>query len=152
MSKRIEHATYYPLPSERDALIARESSPRIATWIKGKKNIRMRGANGKQEVEIPEAAARLLADILAEMAKGNAVTIVPIHAEFTTQQSAAFLNVSRPFVIGLLDRGSIPCRKVGTHRRILFKDLWEYREKSRGTQKAAVDKLSAIAQKYKWDY
>src|ERR1700722_5101336 len=76
---------------------------------------------------IPRATAILFAQILGFLAQGRGVQIVPKDVELTTQQAADLLNVSRPYLISLLESGQIPYRKVGKHRRITFDTLMEYK-------------------------
>jgi len=131
------------LPSKEEAELARESSRLLAAFVGQKRAPRLKVIVGKEEITVPAAALRLLVDILAQMAEGNAVTIMPIHAELTTQQAADFLNVSRPYLVGLLERNEIPFRKVGAHRRVLFRDLAAYRDKNIASRRMALDELSA---------
>lgn len=74
-----------------------------------------------------------------------AVTVVPMHKEMTTQQAADFLNVSRPFLIKLLGQGAIPYTKVGTHRRIRFGELMEYKLRRDATRAECLDHLSQLS-------
>jgi excisionase family DNA binding protein len=140
------------LPSEQEARLARESARLLAAFVGKGKAARLKVVVGKAEIVVPVAALRLLVDILAQMAEGNAVTIMPIHAELTTQQAADFLNVSRPHVVELLERNEIAYRKVGTHRRVLFKELLAYREKSMTKSRKALDELAKQAQELRMGY
>src|SRR5437773_878789 len=126
------------LPSEEESKLARESSRLLAAFVGKGKAARLKVIIGKEEITVPVAALRLLVDVLAQMAEGNAVTIMPIHAELTTQQAADFLNVSRPHLVGLLESDEIPFRKVGSHRRVFFRDILAYREKSIASRRAAL--------------
>lgn len=103
-------------------------------------------------VTVPREAFELFLEVLGQMANGNAVTIMPVHAELTTQQAADLLNVSRPFVVALLEEKKIPHRMVGTHRRVRVADLLEFKKKDDAERDAAVDELAAEAQKHGLGY
>lgn len=107
---------------------------------------------GTEDAIVPQEAFKLLIEILGHMALGNAVTVVPQQAEFTTQQAADYLNVSRPHFISLLEEGRIPFRKVGTHRRVLFADLASYHAAEQARQRKILDELTADAQRHGLDY
>jgi excisionase family DNA binding protein len=138
-------ATILPTqPSETDIRLARESSRALGPLARQTLRVHIEGRD--QPVELPALAVRLLVDLLVEMAAGNAVTLIPIHAELTTQQAADLLGVSRPFVVNLLEAGKLPFHKVGTHRRIPFLDLMAYKQRMIGERKKAIDELADQAQ------
>lgn len=147
--------TITPTPAESQ--LARESSQRLARFAasKSKKplNFRIQSEGSKEEtIAIPASAFRLLNDILVQMAQGNAVTLIPVHAELTTQQAADILNVSRPFLVEQLEKNAIPHRKVGTHRRVLFKDLMGFKATMDANRLQALEKLAEQAQELGMGY
>lgn len=135
-----------PPQTRQESELARESSRLLAACIGKGPTARLRVIDGKETIEVPVAALRMLVDILANMAAGNAMSLVPIHAELTTQQAADFLNVSRPYLVGLLDRNELSHHMVGTHRRVYFRDLMAYREAQLKKSKAGLAELARMSQ------
>ncbi len=103
-------------------------------------------------VAVPPRVLRLFADLLGRMSQRQPITLVPHKYELSTQEAAALLNVSRPFVIKELEAGRIRFRKVGTHRRILFEDLTAYQDASRQASELALRELAREAQELNMGY
>jgi excisionase family DNA binding protein len=143
-------------PTEADALLARESSRRLASRKPTRRaSVRIRLLDDGEEseaVSVPASALRLFLHLLTEMSQGNAVTLIPTHAELTTQQAADLLNVSRPYVVKLLDEGKIPSRTVGKYRRVRFDDLMAYKLKDDEARAKVLDQLTAEAQELGMGY
>lgn len=108
--------------------------------------------DGAATVTVPVEAFELLVQVLTHLANGHGVTVMPVKAELTTQQAAELLNVSRPFLIKLLDGGDLPFRKVGTHRRVLLKDIVTYKHLDDARRTEAADALAADAQELDLGY
>lgn len=142
-------------PTEADARLARESSRLLATRLGQQPSVRLQLLDDDKEAEsvtVPTSALRLFLHLLAEMSQGNAVSLIPTHAELTSQQAADLLNVSRPYLVKLLDEGKIPCRAVGKYRRVRFADLMAYRRKDDEARARVLDQLTAEAQELEMGY
>jgi excisionase family DNA binding protein len=144
------------LPDEKEINAAVESSRQLAAFLSTKvetQRIELVDESQQREViELPTFALRLLGEILSELALGNAVKVVPIHAELTTQEGADMLNVSRPHLVKLLDEGALPHTKTGRHRRIKFNDLITYKAQRDQASYAAMDELTAQAEELGMGY
>lgn len=106
----------------------------------------------RTDIEIDETVFDLIRQLLITVASNRAVSLVPVDHEMTTHQAARFLNVSRPFLIKLLDEGNIPHRKVGTHRRVRLEDLLTYRDKTASSAEKAKEELAKISQELDMGY
>ena len=116
------------------------------------KVISLRIQDSDEVINIPLKALKLLSTIIENMAQGKSVALMPTDAEITTQQAAEILNVSRPHVIKLLEKGEIPFKKVGSHRRILLQDILEYESKFKSDRRKKLDYLAKEAQKLNLGY
>ena len=136
------------IPEPEDADLARVSAQALASRLAGHpKRVAIRFVEDSTEViEIPLPAVRLLIELLNEMAQGNAVSLIPTNAELTTQEAADLINVSRGFLVKLLERQEIPHRKVGTQRRVLFRDLKVYEMRNCRERSRALDELASEGQ------
>ena len=138
------------LPSEEDIVLARESGRALSAMVLTKEatqQIDIRDDKGSvRTVRIPTSALRLLLEVLTEIGQGNAVSIIPIHAELTTQEAADVLNVSRPFLVQLLEKGQMPFHKIGTHRRVRYQDVIDYKNRIDAERRKALGDLAAEAQ------
>lgn len=142
-------------PTADDVALAQESSRRLAPLLDKRTDIKVQileQENTDDVVVIPGSAMQLLGKILAEMAEGHAVTLTPIEEELSTQQAADLLNVSRPYLIQLLENGEIPHHKVGTHRRVLADDLLRYKAEIKAKRRIVLKELTAEAQELNLGY
>ncbi len=144
------------LPTRRDMETALASQRELAAYLSTKTETQriqvFDDKNQPHAIELPTSAVRLLVDILAELAEGNAVKVIPVHAEVTTQEAADLLNVSRPHVVKLLETGELPFHKTGKHRRIRFAELMAYKAKRDAHSKAAMVELAKQAQELGMGY
>ena len=145
------HTTKAIAPNPHETEIARESQNTLAAFNLENKQEEVQvhlhtEDNHNAQFTLPRAAVQLLLSGLQEMAKGNAVSVVPIQAELSTQQGADLLCVSRPYFIKLLDGGEIPFRKVGTYRRVKATDVLAYIKEYQQGATQAMRELVAESQ------
>jgi excisionase family DNA binding protein len=147
-------AEHEPLvPTGEDIRLARQSGRVLAAQLGRPTKLRL--VNDDQEGEVvvlPDSAMRLFVDMLGHMARGDAVMLVSVNADITTQRAADLLNVSRPFLVRLLEQGEIPYHMVGTHRRVRAADLMAYKERIDRQRMTALDELAKEAQELGMGY
>lgn len=149
--------TTLELPSPETVLEAKAALRKLAPLAAPARptsvvRVRAEAAGPEQAVVVPRQAFELFLEVLGQLANGNAVTILPVHAELTTQQAAELLNVSRPYVVRLLEEQVIPYRKVGSHRRLRAADVLAYKHGNEARRKQVLDELTADAQKHDLGY
>ena len=147
--------SYRQLPSdEQESEIARLSKQVLSRHTKADQPLTLKVIDAEQEdpIQLPAGAVAMLMDILGAMAAGQGITLIPEKAELTTGQAADVLNVSRPYLVKLLEAGEIPFHKVGKHRRVLMEDVIRYKEASDRERETALDQLVEEAQEHNMGY
>jgi len=142
------------LPTAQEAEEAKITSRALSKYAHNER-LHLKIASNNNESEdliLPGYAINLLLTMLTEMSKGNAITVMPIHAELSTQETAELLNVSRPHLVDLLEQGKMPFRKVGAHRRVLANDVFDYKQRMDEARFKALDDLAAQAQELGMGY
>jgi excisionase family DNA binding protein len=141
--------------SEEESRLALDSSRRLAALVTpvSPTDLTLQVGDGDAEpVSLPPSALPLITRLLAELGQGHAVALLPVETELSTQQAADLLNVSRPFLVGLLEQRQIPYRKVGKHRRILLRDVLAFKRRNEADRLAALAELQAQAQELDMSY
>ena len=141
-------------PTPRDAVIARSAHEALAPYGGTGRPLKLRVRDSEQEqpIELPAGTVDLLMHVLEATAAGQGVTLIPESAELTTVQAADILNVSRPFLIKLLDQKAIPHRKVGKHRRIRMEDVMAYKNAIDRERELVLEQLTQEAQAHDMGY
>lgn len=132
-------------PTSEEIEAAGVAARALANVVRGRK-LRVSDDSGNVEtaIELPASLFKTLIKVLAQIGNGNAVAVIPIQAELTTQQAADLLNVSRPHFIKLLERGDIQHHMAGTHRRIKAQDVLNFKARIDQKREAALAKIAAI--------
>ncbi len=150
MEDRIRRMTPVAAPPEQRAEVAELSRvlEKIAHPPKAKApKCKLVGPSG-EALPIPESVFFLLERVVEVMARGDAITVVPVGKEVTTQQAADLLNVSRQYLIRLLDHGRIPFRKTGKHRRLRIDDVLVFKDQRDRDRRAGLRDLSRMTQDF----
>ncbi len=134
------------LPSENELPMITQASRQLGIYLQqhGEENLLFVPKDGdeREHLILPASVMRLFQELLKQLASGNAVKITPYHAMLTTQQAADFLGVSRPFLVKLLDAGDLSHEKVGTHRRVAFQDIVQFKENMLQKRRNTLDALT----------
>ncbi|MGJ7579532.1 helix-turn-helix domain-containing protein [Variovorax sp. RHLX14] len=150
------HAFQASLPAAREVAAATQGQRALAAFLSTQLETQQiqifDDRNEAHTVELPTSALRLLVDILAELADGNAVKVVPIHAELTTQEAADLLNVSRPHLVKLLESGVLAFHRTGKHRRVRFAELLAFKEAQKKSSAVAMEELARQSQELNLGY
>jgi excisionase family DNA binding protein len=134
------------LPNAGERETANQLRTLLAAATAGDAELKVTNQKTKKAADITlgPALSELLMEVLRHVGNGDAVTLVPVGQMLTTQQAADILNVSRPYLISLLEKGDIPHTSVGRHRRVLADDLFRYKQQRDEKRSNALSRLVAM--------
>jgi excisionase family DNA binding protein len=137
-----------PPPDQVERVAAEKLSQTLADHLAHGQSLTLTlgGSESDTRQALPATAAKLLVKILSEIAKGNAIALVPVRPELSAQEAAKWLNVSQPHLIKLLEQGAVPFHQVGEHRRIRLADVLAYRRKALEGRRAILAEIVALNQ------
>ena len=146
--------SFNAIPTETDRALARESRKVVNECLSesGSCQLKIFVDGVERNIQVPMIAMRVLTEALRQIALGKAAVVMPLDAEISTQQAADILNVSRPYLVGLLENNEIPFRRVGAHRRVRLLDILNYKRRNDEERMKVLDKLAAQAQELKLGY
>ena len=144
------------LPDEQEVQLADRGLRVLASCLSGKRSTRrvqlFDEADRAHEMELSVSTLRLVEEVLNGLAKGDAIRVVSVNAELTTQEAADLLNVSRPHLVKLLEDGELPFLRTGKHRRVRLADLLQFKDAREQASAQAMDGLSRQAQELGMGY
>lgn len=136
-------------PTEEETREASEAVRALASALTPKGlPFAVRRDGDQVQVDLSPSLGQLVLDVLAHVARGEMVTFVPYGAELSTKEAADLLNVSRPFLVKLLEGGEIDFHRVGAHRRVKAVDVLEYRKRRDGAHRTGLKELQRLGQEY----
>lgn len=147
MATAIERGPAAAHDAERDALRQVEA---VLQAERATGTVRIIGTSG-EDVAIPASLLHVLRQAAHYLAQDKLVSVVPLNKELTTQQAADILNVSRPYMVRLLEEGALPFTKIGTHRRVRFDDLMQYKQRRDAERRQGLAELTQMSQEFGLD-
>lgn len=140
------NSIYAPKPS--DSELAKETSRSLASALANglEQPFTVVDRGTGKEVSLPDAAVQAILKVLHEMGQGNVVSVTSIHAEISTQEAADLLNVSRTYLVKLVDENEIPSRKVGAQRRLMLTDVLAYKQEMYAKQLKGMQELVELSE------
>jgi excisionase family DNA binding protein len=137
-------------PTERDVIAARKTRQLLGK-VRDRRKLSLLSGADSEPIELPTSVREVVELALDGIAAGHTLEVTALAEEMTTQEAAEYLNVSRPFLIKLLDQGAMRYRRVGTHRRVQREDVVRFKREQDQASEAAMRELAGQARELRLD-